>query len=907
MRTAIVSVVRTRMRVFSLALAAAAAMAGFAGPADAMDVALKVQEPAGVARTNEPCRTGVPLIPGAITDEAKLCLLDDKGVEVPAQFRVISRRDAADKKPGDIEWVCVDFLANVAANGTAVYHLTDGGTGKPVDKPVELADGPDTITVSTGALKLAISKKGFAGLGRVWLDRTGSGKFTDDDLVTRGGSLTIEGMDGKTYHSTVDLTAPLSVKVEEAGPVHAVIRIDGQMTAQSDDGKSHTYPQWPADGSKKLDDAVIKNTTQSLGFTARIHVWKDQTAVRALVTTRVLNGQTFNWFDSHHMMSNKIQFGAYYAESAAKAGNFLVDAINMDLDLVAAGPLGYRFGGGLEGDKVHDGKLAADSAGVVLYQDTSADWVWQAMTGNIYDPLLKDNAERLKKQGDARAFREDFITGPHPAGGTWGQHLLIDRDGYRFMGYRLLNSARDLKPGPDSAAADLGQPLAEGVRAPGWMEVTDGKIAVTVGCRWFWQMSPKSLEVRNPNRLTVGLWPREFSRGHLFESRAHRTHELVYDFRPAGKGIDAANRFAAFDRPLVACPDARHNLASRVYGDFPLFPLADWPRYEKAARAAIVCSPDAENPPGLASSIQIEREKYDAYGVWNFGAPVEGSYHEFAQYLECDLPYCLMVQFARTGDYRYFREAEIATRHLLDIPAHGGGYGHVQSTNAHYYTLGPLLLAGVTGDMGYRESIVDSHKAGRIEHPDIGSIGIALWSDLDMRANFVADRATYDRVLKADVNRWRAAQDGPTGAIATYAKPADYGQASWFGIAADAMGRYAVSPLDDDAKDDGERLAKACKAWMAEYEKLAPADRDKLGVAILSGANGFAYAARFSGDEAFFTFAAEHLVRDKDFSPNYRTGSSSAKTWTLFSQRLTQTFLHDWDKKKHPDLYKDLP
>ena len=87
--------------------------AGASPSAWAMDVTLKVQETAGVARTQDPCRNGVPLVPGAVTDEKKLRLLDDKGAEVPAQFRVINRRPA-----GDIEWVCVAFLADVRPTGT---------------------------------------------------------------------------------------------------------------------------------------------------------------------------------------------------------------------------------------------------------------------------------------------------------------------------------------------------------------------------------------------------------------------------------------------------------------------------------------------------------------------------------------------------------------------------------------------------------------------------------------------------------------------------------------------------------------------------------------------------------------------------------------------------------------------
>ena len=72
-------------------------------------------------------------------------------------------------------------------------------------------------------------------------------------------------------------------------------------------------------------------------------------------------------------------------------------------------------------------------------------------------------------------------------------------------------------------------------------------------------------------------------------------------------------------------------------------------------------------------------------------------------------------------------------------------------------------------------------------------------------------------------------------------------------------------------------------------------------------ANGLAYAARFSGDATFLDFVYELLVNDKIFSIDYRTRVSSAKTWSEHEHRLIQTFMHDYDKHKRPEKYKDLP
>ena len=100
-----------------LSIGLLAALFTLAGPATsrAMDVVLKVQETAGVPRVADPVRNGIPLVPGALQDEKKLRLLDAKGAEVPAQFRVITRRVDATGPTRDIEWVCVDFLADGGA------------------------------------------------------------------------------------------------------------------------------------------------------------------------------------------------------------------------------------------------------------------------------------------------------------------------------------------------------------------------------------------------------------------------------------------------------------------------------------------------------------------------------------------------------------------------------------------------------------------------------------------------------------------------------------------------------------------------------------------------------------------------------------------------------------------------
>ena len=870
------------LRNAAIALATALSMAPAAG---ALDVELKVAETAGVARVAKPCHSGVPLPPGAVSDDAKLRLLNAAGKPVPAQFRVLSRRDA-----GDIAWVAVSFLADVPANGSATYRLTDTGKTATVNKPVTIAEEGDSVTVVTGPLKAVVPKTAFAGLGEVWLDRDGDGAFAPDEKLVTGGALVVAGMDGRTYRSTKDLTGPVKLSFEERGPIRTVVRIDGQIKAQSADGKTHSYPNREFGRGKvsQRPDVVLQNTDASLGFTVRLHFWKGQSQVRSFVTIRNLKGQSCSKTDM------KIRYGDYYADAVRKGGNILVDGISLALDLAQRGRVAYRIGGGIEGDKTHEGQLAGTDDGVTLYQESSAGWLWQAGSGKVFDPRLKKNKEFM-----------DTLEGKHK-GKTyfeyeqiWYKELNQIRDGLTIMGYRLYPTAKAVKPGPASSAADLDKPAGEGMRAPGWLELDDGTSSVAVGCRWFWQMSPKDLRATG-RRISVGLWSQFLDRGHLFEGKLHKTHEVMFDFRASKMAPSAADRFAAFGDTLLAVADAKYLLASRAFGDFMLPNPKEWPKFERSALTAVVCGVDPALNPGLDSSFEIEREKYDHYGVWRFGDHSKGGYHHFSQYLELDVPYCLMVHFARTGDLRFYREAEIACRQLLDVPAHGGGHGHQKGESSHFYTTGPLLYAFTTGEQWLLDSVLTSYKVANTGPWHLRSFGVTVWSSLDIYTHFPSARQLARGKIDRCLNWWKGVQNKSTGHLGGFDRTR---QTFFLGIGGDAMGRYCeVFPDDQDARD---RLVSACREWMTWV--MRGDEKTRRGMLAPSPANAFAYAGRFSGDESFMDFAVKNLVRDGGFLSKYRNGTTSGKSWSEHSHRLTQLFLHDLDKKRHPERYKGLP
>ena len=851
------------------------------GQAMALDVKLTVKETAGVARKAEGVHGGVPLPAGVVTDVSKLRLLGPKGKPVAAQFRVLSRAQA-----GHVAWVAVSFLADVPANGSAVYRLTDKGAAPKPKAALKVAEKDDSVTVITGPLKVVVPKDRFAGLGQVWLDRNGDGAFADSERAATGGALVIEGVDGRKFDSIKDLIGPVTVRVLESGPLRAVIRIDGEMKAQSADDKTHTYPSSTYTDKKVLevdDDVVLKNHDARLKFTAHLNFWAGRSQVRAFVAMHKDKGKTSTGTDKHY------SWNTYFRDVIRKPGNFLVDSVSIELLLPAKG-YAYRIGGGV-GAKDITGKLGADG-GVTLFQDTAASWLWQGGSGKIFDPRLAKNIKMMKTRAPDRLPYYEYQQ-------IWYDTFSQKRDGKSFVGYRVYPSVAATKSGPGTTHKDLGKHSAEGMRAPGWVELDNGAAAVTFGCRWFWQMCPKDITVSAPGKISIGLWSRHKDRGHVFEGRAHKTHELLYDFSASGKAAPAATHFAAFDQRLLIVAEPKYLLSTGAFGDFMLPNKKDWPRMERSALTAVaaVAAADPDMLPGLDSSLEIEREKYDHYGVWRFGDHAKGGYHYFSQYLELDVPYCLMVHFARTGDPRFFAEADISCRQVLDVPAHGGGYGHQRGESSHFYTTGTLLYAFVRGEQWLIDSVLTSYKVANTRPWHLRSFGVTMWSSLDMYEHFPSARALARKKIDRCLKWWKGVQKDPNGRLGGFDR-------SWktffLGIGSDAMGRYCeMFPEDADART---RLVGACREWI-EWTKTLEGDARKK-IISMHPANGFTYAARFSGDQTFMKFVAENLVSDRNFGGKFRVGRSSAKGWSQSNHRLTQVYLHDVDKARHPERYK---
>ena len=116
---------------------------------------LTIKDNSGVARTNWPVTSGVPLPYGLIKETSQLRLIDSSGNEIPCQFKVTSRYSARDRS---IRWVLLDFQVDVAANGHALVKLTNDRPSTPIKNKIIISENQQGIHVNTGRLEIDIDK-----------------------------------------------------------------------------------------------------------------------------------------------------------------------------------------------------------------------------------------------------------------------------------------------------------------------------------------------------------------------------------------------------------------------------------------------------------------------------------------------------------------------------------------------------------------------------------------------------------------------------------------------------------------------------------------------------------------------------------------------------------------------------
>ncbi len=196
----------------SKAWLAALCVAAAAGAARGAEVRLTVGNDARAGRTGGIVTCGVPFARGVVRDLGRLSATC-AGKATPAQFTLLAPWD-----DGSVRWALLDTQVDVpAAGGTELLVRDDRGNRAP-EAPVKVTRTPGAVEISTGPMRLAVDTKRFTLLSSVQV----GGK---ELIGPGGGGLVLHTADGKR----VAAGPPETVRVEQAGPMRAVVMLRGKF------------------------------------------------------------------------------------------------------------------------------------------------------------------------------------------------------------------------------------------------------------------------------------------------------------------------------------------------------------------------------------------------------------------------------------------------------------------------------------------------------------------------------------------------------------------------------------------------------------------------------------------------------------------------------------------------------
>lgn len=177
-------------------------------------VPLTVRETAGVARSGEVIRSGIPFPRSlGLTDPRRFAVVDPDGRPVPADFQVLARWNAGlEDERAPVQWVLAIFPATVGAKKQAVYSLvTDGSVANPRPAvPLTLTRQGDRIVVDTGAAVFSFGGELFDEV-----------RVRDTVLVT-GSAMSLTTGKTQSRHSALR-----KIRIEHAGPLSAAVVVEG--------------------------------------------------------------------------------------------------------------------------------------------------------------------------------------------------------------------------------------------------------------------------------------------------------------------------------------------------------------------------------------------------------------------------------------------------------------------------------------------------------------------------------------------------------------------------------------------------------------------------------------------------------------------------------------------------------
>jgi hypothetical protein len=460
---------------------------------------------------------------------------------------------------------------------------------------------------------------------------SGSGLYR---LVDTGGA-------APTYPTLNVIDGATAVTVNTGAAQFSLSKTDGGLSAPH--LLEPLFGQAIAPGSTVYSTTGPVTVTVALSGPMRVSVHL-QGAYRDTGGTPLLDYTSRYWFHAgldtvrlFHTVENNnlcplVEYGQMDCHDIGSAGSVTVT----DLSLVLATDLGT----GLAYQAAGEGAPASGSLteNVLLYQDSSGTDNW-----NLFPTFTSWTTSTL----DTRPRMQSYVS---------------------FRGYSTTLGAATVDSGNQAAGS-----LSLSGTSGGW----------SAGVRDFWQNFPKALRASTGGVIEIGLFPDEYGPPRYdFNLRAgeHKTHEIVLS--PSGTPPPSHTLFARAPSEWTINSGAFGLTAAREW--------VDWPDHENYINYQLDTSPHYDPGymdwyPNLPTAILST----DFYGIFDYGDwPIDYEGYGVATFnAKYDSDYGAWLQWARTGDPRWFDLARAAGRHVADIdilhnlhsPRHWGdgiAFGH---------------------------------------------------------------------------------------------------------------------------------------------------------------------------------------------------------------------------------------
>jgi len=225
-----------------------------------------------------PITLGIPFKKGELLSPDHARVLNKNGEEIPSQITQVTSWEPLDYSA---KWIWVFFFAEKEDNYTLEYGPEIRRA--PIQGPrVKIKNGQrrgQPAIVETGALRFTVNKRTGGFIDDVMLDLDANGYDINDTIATskdnRGSFLDIlddAGIDASTAH------IHRTVKEKGSGPLHSILRIEGEYTYANEDNNSSP-------------------------FTIRIHVYAGKSYIKAYHTiTYTGNPDKHSPVEGEHMM-----------------------------------------------------------------------------------------------------------------------------------------------------------------------------------------------------------------------------------------------------------------------------------------------------------------------------------------------------------------------------------------------------------------------------------------------------------------------------------------------------------------------------------------------------------------------------------------------------------------------------